>query len=91
MRRAAKVDANQPKEVKALRKMGVRVFSLAAVGKGCADTLALLRDQVFLVEWKNPDKSWSLTTAQKEFHERWPVIVAETAQQAYEEIVRRAR
>jgi hypothetical protein len=90
VRRAAKVDANQERVVADLRKMGVRILSLAPMGKGCADLLCLHRDRLYLVELKNPERS-RITEAQKEFHLRWPVIVAETAEQAFREIVERAR
>jgi hypothetical protein len=89
VRRAAKVDANQSRVVADLRKFGVRILSLAPMGDGCPDLLCLFRDKLFLVEIKNPERS-RITTAQKEFHLRWPVIVAETAEQAFGEIVRRA-
>jgi hypothetical protein len=39
MRRAAKVDRNQPEIVSALRKVGADVVSLAAVGDGIPDLL----------------------------------------------------
>jgi hypothetical protein len=39
MRRAAKIDANQPQIVEALRKAGATVHSLAAVGNGIPDLL----------------------------------------------------
>jgi hypothetical protein len=38
-RRAAKVDANHSAIVEALRKVGCKVLSLAANGKGCPDLL----------------------------------------------------
>ena len=39
MRRAAKIDDNQAVIVKALRKAGCEVMSLAAIGNGCPDLL----------------------------------------------------
>ena len=39
MRRAARIDDNQIAIVKALRKAGCSVLSLAAVGNGCPDLL----------------------------------------------------
>ncbi|HJP47915.1 hypothetical protein [Acinetobacter venetianus] len=43
MRRAAKIDANQTEIVKALRKFGASVQSLASTGKGCPDLLVGFR------------------------------------------------
>ena len=39
MRRAARIDRNQPEIVKALRQVGAHVTSLAAVGDGVPDLL----------------------------------------------------
>lgn len=41
MRRAAKIDANQPEIISALEAAGCLVLSLAAVGNGVADLLVL--------------------------------------------------
>jgi hypothetical protein len=92
MRRAARVDGNHAVIVAALRKVGCRVLSLAAVGKGCPDLICRFRDKLFLVEIKNRDgKGRVLTEQQKEFHQSWPVIVADSVDEAINEIVRRGR
>ena len=78
MRLAASTDRNQAAIVKALRKSGCRVLSLAAVGNGCPDLLACRADQVYLLEIKDGKKSPSrqkLTPQQIKFHEHWPVHV----------------
>lgn len=41
MRRAAKIDANQPEIISALEAAGCKVLSLAACGKGVPDLLVL--------------------------------------------------
>ena len=50
--RAAKIDANQPQIVQALRDVGVSVQSLATIGKGCPDILAAKGKDVWLMEIK---------------------------------------
>lgn len=76
MRRAAKVDENQPEIVKALRRAGCSVQSLAAIGAGCPDLLVwspwLTCGQLQLIEIKNKGgKGDKLTPAQEKFHSAW--------------------
>jgi Holliday junction resolvase len=74
MRRAAKVDANQPEIVAALRKVGADVQSLAAVGEGVPDLLVGFRGETFLIEVKDGSKAPSarqLTDDQIEWHAAW--------------------
>lgn len=88
MRRAAKIDANQEQIVKALRAAGVRVLSLAAVGKGVPDLLCAFRGLLILLEVKDGAKIPSarkLTTDQKQFHQDWqgvPLYVVENSHDA---------
>lgn len=56
MRARPRIDANQPDIVKALRKMGAFVQSLAAVGDGCPDLLVGFRGKTYLIEVKDGDK-----------------------------------
>ena len=82
-RYARKVDDNQAAIVKALRKAGCNVLSLAAVGNGCPDLLVCIpgvweADVIVMLEIKDGEKSASrrkLTPHQKRFHEDWPVQV----------------
>jgi len=81
MRTAAKVDTNQGDIVRALRKAGCNVLSLAAVGNGCPDLLACRAEQLHLLEIKDGDKSASrrkLTPHQIQFHAAWPVHIVTT-------------
>lgn len=74
MRRAAKVDANQPAIVRALRRMGFSVQHLHAVGEGCPDLLCGRRGKNYLIEVKDGDKPPSarrLKDAQEEWHSAW--------------------
>lgn len=57
MRRAARVDANQPAIVAALESVGCTVRSLAALGKDCEDLLVGFRGANYLMEIKNPESS----------------------------------
>lgn len=74
MRRAAKIDANQPAIVQALRAVGASVQSLAAVGKGCPDLLVGFRGSDYLLEVKDggkPPSERRLTPSQVEWHGVW--------------------
>ena len=87
MRRAAKVDANQPEIVAALRAVGATVQPLHAVGKGCPDILVGLQGRNWLIEIKDGAKRPSertLTPDQVEWHRVWrgQVSVAESVEDA---------
>ena len=69
MRRAAKIDLNQPEIVEALRKVGVSVVSLASIGQGCPDLLAAKGDKCWLIEVKGP--KGKLTPDQTDFMLNW--------------------
>lgn len=74
MRRAAKIDANQPEIVAALRKAGATVYSLAAVGKGIPDLLVGFAGRTALVEVKDGSRHPSdrrLTPDQQQWHQTW--------------------
>ena len=74
MRRAAKIDENQPDIVKGLRKIGASVQPLHAVGAGCPDLLVGYQGQNYLIEIKNPEKpkyDRRLTPDQAEWHGGW--------------------
>lgn len=76
--RAARIDANQPQVVAALRKCGVTVQHLHQVGEGCPDLLCGIGDQVFLVEVKDGSKvpsAQKLTPDQVTWHAAWPTEV----------------
>lgn len=79
LRRAARIDANQPAIVQGLRKAGCTVQSLAAIGKGCPDIIVGLRGVNYLMEIKDGDKVPSqrkLTPDEKEWIEKWRGQVA---------------
>lgn len=63
MRRAAKIDANQPGIVKALEAIGCTVHYI----KEPVDLAVGLRKRTVLMEVKNPKESWRLTPQQKTF------------------------
>jgi len=66
---AKRVDANQGEIVKALRKCGCRVQSLAMVGKGCPDLLVAWVGKLFLLEVKS--NTGKLTPDQEAWHDEW--------------------
>ena len=80
-RRAARIDANQTEIVSALRSVGAKVQSLAAVGCGTPDLLVGYRGDLYLIECKDgtkPPSARGLTDDQKAWHEAWagyPVYV----------------
>lgn len=88
MRRAAKVDANQDKVVKALRAAGATVQSLAATGAGVPDLLVGFRNSTYLLELKDgakPPSARELTPDQIEWHMNWrggPCTVVNSAEEA---------
>lgn len=74
MRRAAKIDRNQPEVVEALRKIGASVQVLSTVGKGCPDLLVGYRERNFLLEIKDgelPPSARKLTPDQLGWHKEW--------------------
>jgi len=90
-RRAAKVDANQPEIVAALRKAGCTVEHLHAVGAGCPDLLVGYRGHNYLVEVKDgakPPSARKLTPDQVKWHGSWrgSVTVACNVSEAFEAV-----
>lgn len=74
MRRAAKIDRNQPEIVQALRKAGATVQSLAACGDGVPDLLVGFQRQTYLFEVKDglkPPSARELTPDQIAWHCAW--------------------
>ena len=74
MRRAAKIDANQPEIVAALQAIGASVAITSAVGKGFPDLVVGLRGRNWLLELKDGSLSPSrrkLTPDQIEFKAKW--------------------
>lgn len=74
MRRAAKVDRNQPEIVAAARRMGCSVQHLHAVGQGCPDLLIGVNGKNLLWEIKDglqvPSKR-RLTADELIWHDEW--------------------
>lgn len=93
MRIRAKVDANHEEVVRALRREGACVQSLAAIGDGCPDLLVAKDGHVWLMEVKD-GRRWpcerKLTPDEARWHAIWgahlPVVVVESAEQALEAI-----
>lgn len=74
MRRAAKIDVNQPEIVTALKKAGATVHSLAAVGNGCPDLLIGYANKTALIEVKDGAKvpsAQKLRPLQNDWHDSW--------------------
>ena len=76
MRRAARIDANQPEIVDALRKAGCRVQPLHMVGKGCPDIVAWTPNKGRLVfmeikDGAKPPSARKLTADEENWHGVW--------------------
>ena len=87
MRRAARIDANQPEIVAALRGVGASVQPLHMVGGGVPDLLVAHRMQTYLIEIKDgskPPSARKLTQDQIQWHDDWraPVHIVETVADA---------
>jgi len=88
MRRAAKIDANQPEIVDALRSFGCSVQSMAAIGKGCPDLLAwspwVGAQLLEIKDGAKPPSAQALTPDQIRFHAKWggPIHVVKTVDEA---------
>jgi hypothetical protein len=79
VRRAAKIDANQPEIVQALRKAGATVQTLAMVGAGCPDLLVGFQGRNLLMEVKDgrlPPSRRRLTTDEQNWCVAWRGQVA---------------
>lgn len=83
MRRAARIDANQPSIVKAMRQLGAVVTLLHRVGGGVADLLVSWRLQWFVMECKAKSRD-DLTPDQIEWigEQRAAVVIVTTPDEA---------
>jgi len=88
MRRAAKVDVNQPEIVQALRDIGCTVEPLHFVGRGFPDIAVGFRGANYLFEIKNPEYNCRLTKDEKEWHDEWrgQVAIVRDAEEAIEAV-----
>ena len=94
MRRAARIDENQPNIVKALRAHGCDVLILAAVGNGCPDLLVsrpYYPYHYFLLEVKDgakPPSARKLTPDQVTFHAEWkgPIHIVTSVDEALDAV-----
>jgi hypothetical protein len=74
LRRAARIDANQPQIVADLRGVGCVVWSTAGVGNGFPDIVVGYQGRNYLFEIKDPAKPPSaraLTPKEREFFLLW--------------------
>lgn len=83
-----RVDENQKQIVQVLRREGMTVQHLHAVGKGCPDLLVGWKGKNVLLEIKDGVKSWKLTPDQIIWHHNWQgqVCVATSAENAVQEV-----
>lgn len=97
MRRAARIDDNQPEIVEALRDAGCLVHSTAALGKGFPDLLVGYDGQLCLLEVKDGSKVPSkrrLTPDETAWFNRWyeyRVYVVESVEDALEAVIKQQR
>ncbi len=93
VRRAAKIDANQPEIVKAFRQLGASVAITSSAHDGMTDIIVGLGGLTVLVEIKDgskPPSKRKLTPDQVAFHGNWQgaITVVETIDQAIELVAR---
>ncbi len=84
MRLRARIDANQAEILDALRAVGAEARSVAALGSGMGDVLVAFRRRLFLLEVKTT--RGQLTADQMTFHQRWPVSIVRTVDDALDAI-----
>lgn len=87
MRRAAKIDANQPAIVAALEAVGAHVTDLSGAGEGVTDLLVSYRGKWFPIEIKDgslPPSKRALTPPQKKWHReiKAPAYIANNVAEA---------
>jgi hypothetical protein len=88
MRYAARVDANQPEIVKALKRIGCKVVNLSRLGGGIPDLLVGYQGRWCLLELKDgskPPSERELNPLQVEWHNEhsgFPVYVADSVDAA---------
>lgn len=90
-RRAARVDANQPEIVAALRSIGAEVTDLSRVGSGVCDLLVSYRGNWYAIEIKDgrkPPSERKLTPDQVEWHgkQRAKVHIATNIHEAFDAV-----
>jgi hypothetical protein len=74
MRRAARIDSNQPMIVDGLRAVGATVQPIHTIGRGCPDLLVGYRGRNYLMEVKDGSLSPSrryLTEDEEDWHRGW--------------------
>ncbi len=79
MRRAARVDRNQPEIVRALRDIGATVQHIHMIGGGCPDILVGYRGTSYVFEIKDsakPPSKRRLTPMEAKWHDNWRGQVA---------------
>lgn len=91
-RYARRVDGNHKAIADALRQLGVKVRSTAALGDGFPDLFCGWRGKLTVLEVKDPSQKPSarrLTDDERKFFEEWtgyPVFVVETLDEALKAI-----
>ena len=91
MRRDARIDANQPEIVAALRDIGATVEPTHYVGRGFPDIVVGFRGITYLMEIKDGSKPPSrrrLTVDERDWHDQWrgQVCVVNSADEALKAI-----
>lgn len=93
MRRASRIDVNQPEVVLALRKLGCSVEPIHMLGRGIPDLLVGHRGTNLLCELKDgkkPPSARRLTDDEEEWHQLWrgQVSIINSVDEAIEMIAR---
>jgi len=93
---AANIDKNQTEIVRGLQAAGFAVISLHRMGEGVPDILVSSRQEIWLVEIKNPEnrnnqkRHKGLNQRHRRFHELWkgkPIIIATNLEDLLKELI----
>jgi len=87
VRRAARIDRNQPEIVAALRAIGASVQPLHTIGQGCPDLLLSWKNKMYLFEVKDgkkPPNKQQLTPDEANWIIGWqsPVHIVRSVEEA---------
>lgn len=91
-----RVDGNHTEVVKALNNAGMKVQSLASIGKGCPDLLVGFRGLNIALEVKDgarPPSGRLLTSDERDWQDTWPgfVMTVTSAEDAINAVVAHAK
>ena len=85
-RLARRKDINQAAIEQVLKQLGITYHDTSRLGFGWPDLATTDGVRVWLFEVKQPGKESQLTDDERQFAQRWPVVVVTTLEQVLEEM-----